>query len=146
MSVSRGIAAFVVASLAAAPAFAGSAEPVGSVTAASAGTFVSRDGKLLPVKAGSALYTGDKLITRNGARAKAALSGCNVSLSPVSVVRVGDNKACATPKSLAVAAAQDDGAPGAAEGGDAGKYVVGALGIGAVGLGIYQATNNPPSP
>jgi hypothetical protein len=106
---------------------------------------VSRDGKLLPVKAGSALYSGDKLITRNGARARAALSGCNVSLSPVSVVSVG-SKACAAPKSLAVAAGADETAPGEAEGGSAGKYVLAALAAGAVGLGIYQATNNPSSP
>ncbi|MDO7840912.1 hypothetical protein [Sphingomonas immobilis] len=116
------------------------------MTAASAGTFVSRDGKMLPVKAGSALYTGDKLITRNGARARAALSGCNVSLSPVSVVSVGASKACATPKSLAVAAPEDEAAAGGEGGAGAGTYVLGALALGAAGLGIYQATNNPPSP
>ena len=51
MKFSRVTAAILMASLSS-PLFAGAEQSVGKLTAASEGTFVSREGKLIPATAG----------------------------------------------------------------------------------------------
>ena len=140
MKFSRVTAAIVMASLSA-PLFAASEQSVGTLTAASQGTVVARDGKLLPARAGQSLFVGDRVITR-GSSAKVAMQGCNVALKPTSILSVGTS-ACAAPKSFA---AQDgtDTAGGEAAGGGIGStgYIIGALALVAIGGGVAAATSN----
>ncbi|WP_404371441.1 hypothetical protein AB5I39_03960 [Sphingomonas sp. MMS24-J45] len=138
MKFSRVTAAIVMASLSA-PLFAASEQSVGTLTAASQGTVIARDGKLLPARAGQTLFVGDRVITR-GSSAKVAMQGCNVALKPTSILSVGTS-ACAAPQSFA--ATQDDAATGgAAAGGSSTGYIVGGLALLAIGGGVAAATSN----
>ncbi|WP_353204002.1 hypothetical protein [Sphingomonas sp.] len=138
MKFSRVTAAMVMVSLSA-PLFAASEQSVGTLTAASQGTVVARDGKLLTARAGQSLFVGDRVITR-GSSAKVAMQGCNVSLKPTSILSVGTS-ACAAPQSFT--AAQDD-TSGAGEGGGIGSngYIIGGLAVLAVAGGVVAATSN----
>ncbi len=138
MKFSRVTAAMVMVSLSA-PLFAASEQSVGTLTAASQGTVVARDGKLLPARAGQSLFVGDRVITR-GSSAKVAMQGCNVSLKPTSILSVGTS-ACAAPQSFT--AAQDD-TNGGGEGGGIGAngYIIGGLAVAAVAGGVVAATSN----
>lgn len=140
MRFSRVTAAIVMASLSA-PLFAATEQSVGTLTAASQGTFVARDGKLLPARAGQSLFVGDRVITRTSS-AKVAMQGCNVALAPTSILSVG--AACSAPKSFAAAGAQTDEGTGgaAAAGGSSTGYVVGALALVAIAGGVVAATSN----
>ena len=146
MKFSRVTAAIVMASLSA-PLFAASEQSVGTLTAASQGTVIARDGKLLPARAGQSLFVGDRVITR-GSSAKVAMQGCNVALKPTSILSVGTS-ACAAPQSFT--AAQDDAtAGGESEGIGSTGYIVGALAAAAIAGGVVAATSNsstrPASP
>ncbi|PTS84495.1 hypothetical protein DBR17_08060 [Sphingomonas sp. HMWF008] len=122
-----------------APLFAASEQSVGTLTAASQGTVVARDGKLIPARAGQSLFVGDRVITR-GSSAKVAMQGCNVALKPTSILSVG-TAGCAAPQSFT--AAQEGEAGGAeAAGGSSTGYIVGGLALLAVGGGIAAATSN----
>lgn len=138
MKFSRVTAAIVMASLSA-PLFAASEQSVGTLTAASQGTVVARDGKLLPARAGQTLFVGDRVITR-GSSAKVAMQGCNVALKPTSILSVG-TAGCAAPQSFT--ATQDD-ASGAGEGagGSSTGYIIGGLALVAVAGGVVAATSN----
>lgn len=137
MKFSRVTAAIVMASLSA-PLFAASEQSVGTLTAASQGTVVARDGKLLPARAGQTLFVGDRVITR-GSSAKVAMQGCNVALKPTSILSVG-TAGCAAPQSFA---ATQDGETAAGEtGGSSTGYIIGGLALVAVAGGIVAATSN----
>ena len=138
MKFSRVTAAIVMASLSA-PLFAASEQSVGTLTAASQGTVVARNGKLLPARAGQTLFVGDRVITR-GASAKVAMQGCSVALKPTSILSVG-TAGCAAPKSFT--AAQDDTSTGGeAAGGSSTGYIIGGLALVAVVGGVVAATSN----
>jgi len=142
MKFSRVSAAIVMASLSA-PLFAASEQSVGTLTAASQGTVVARDGKLLPARAGQSLFVGDRVITR-GSSAKVAMQGCNVSLKPTSILSVGTS-ACAAPKSFTAAQDVDDTAAGAGDGGSSTGIIVAVVAAAAVVGGIVAATSNTSS-
>lgn len=137
MKFSRVTAAIVMASLSA-PLFAASEQSVGTLTAASQGTVVARDGKLLPARAGQSLFVGDRVITR-GSSAKVAMQGCNVALKPTSILSVGTS-ACAAPQSFT--AAQEEEAGGAGGGIGSTGIIVGVVAAAAVAGGIVAATSN----
>ena len=137
MKFSRVTAAIVMASLSA-PLFAASEQSVGTLTSASQGTVVARDGKLLPAHSGQTLFVGDRVITR-GSSAKVAMQGCNVALKPTSILSMGSS-ACAAPKSF-TAAADDEAAAGAGGSGSTG-YIVGGIALLAAAGGVIAATSN----
>lgn len=145
MKFSRVTAAILMASLSS-PLFAGAEQSVGKLTAASEGTFVSREGKLIPATAGQSLYAGDRVVTRGQAKAKVAFPGCSYSMAPTSVLSVSSSTCATAPKSFAQDGTSDD--TGAGNGGGGG--VVLGLGIVAAGLGAYFAFKNddakPASP
>ena len=145
MKFSRVTAALVMASLSA-PLFAASEQSVGTLTTASQGTFVARGGKMIAARSGQSLYAGDRVVTRDKANAKVAMSGCSYTLGSTSTLSVGKGACTATAKSLAVQ--DDENTPGAAgEGAGSGGYVVAAAALAAVGLGIYVAVDkNDSSP
>ncbi|GAA0306507.1 hypothetical protein GCM10009087_15550 [Sphingomonas oligophenolica] len=145
MKFSRVTAAIVMASLSS-PLFAGT-ERVGTLTSASQGTFVARDGKLIPATAGQSLFVGDRIVTRGQASAKVAFPGCNRAIAPTSMLSVTSSTCSTATKSFV----QDDGNgdSGGAHGDGSGTIVlVGAL-I-AAGLGAYVAidknNSKPASP
>ncbi len=144
MKISRVTAAIVMASLSS-PLFAGAEQSVGKLTAASQGTFIARDGKLVPAYAGQTLYAGDRVVTRDKASAKVALPGCNFAIAPTSMLSVGASSCANAPKSFA---AQDSsgGNEGNGGGADSGTtYIVaGAAALAVVG-GIVAATSNSDS-
>lgn len=147
MKLSRMTAAIMMASLSA-PVFAASEQSVGTLTSASQGTFVARDGKLIAARSGQTLFAGDRVVTRGKANAKVSMSGCNYALGSASILSVGKGACTAKAQSLAV---QDDGsAPGADDGAGGGGGVVLAAAIAAVGLGVYVAVDkddtSPASP
>lgn len=140
MKFSRVTAAIVMASLSA-PLFAASEQSVGTLTAASQGTVVARDGKLIPARAGQSLFVGDRVITR-GSSAKVAMQGCNVALKPTSILSVG-TAGCAAPQSFTAAQDNENAEAGAGSvGGSSTGYIVGGLALLAVGGGIAAATSN----
>jgi len=139
MKFSRVTAAIVMASLSS-PLFAGAEQSVGRLTAATAGTFVSRDGKLIPATAGQTLFVGDRIVTRGQAKAKVAFPGCNYAVAPTSVLSVAKSTCASTTKSFV----QDDGnnndeGAGGGSGGTGTIVLVGALL--AIGAGVYVAVD-----
>ncbi|WEK02088.1 MAG: hypothetical protein P0Y59_10545 [Candidatus Sphingomonas phytovorans] len=140
MRFSRVTAAILMASLSS-PLFAGAEQSVGKLTAASEGTFVSREGKLIPASAGQSLYAGDRVVTRGQAKAKVAFPGCSYTMAPTSVLSVSSSSCATAPKSFA----QDSGTDDAGAGGHGGGGVVLGLGIVAAGLGAYFAFKNDSS-
>lgn len=141
MKFSRVTAAILMASLSS-PLFAGAEQSVGKLTAASQGTFVSREGKLIPASVGQSLYAGDRVVTRGQAQAKVAFPGCSYTMAPTSVLSVSSSSCATAPKSFA-----QDGGSGeeGAGGGGAGGGVVLGLGIIAAGLGAYFGFKNDDS-
>ena len=142
MKFSRVTAAIVMASLSS-PLFAGAERSVGTLTSATEGTFVSRDGKLIPATAGQTLFVGDRIVTRGQAKAKVAFPGCNYAIAPTSVLSVTNSTCASAPKSFA----QDDGTAGTGAGGGSGGtgtiVLVGALL--AIGAGVYVAVDKNDS-
>jgi len=142
MKFSRVTAAIVMASLSS-PLFAGAEQSVGKLTAATQGTFVSHDGKLIPATAGQTLYAGDRIVTRGQAKAKVAFPGCNYAIAPTSVLSVTASTCTSAPKSFA----QDGDSAAAGSGGGGGGtgtiILVGALL--AVGAGVYVAVDKNDS-
>lgn len=149
MRLSRMTAAVAMASMAVAPALAGTAPAIGKVTAASNGAFVSRNGQLLPAVAGQSLFAGDRIVTRGKSTAKASFSqGCSYSVVPGAVLSVGAT-GCA--KGAQAVAVQDDsttegGAAAADTGASGTSYVILGAAFVAFGTGIYFAVDNPSSP
>ncbi|MES1973277.1 MAG: hypothetical protein V4472_12525 [Pseudomonadota bacterium] len=141
MKFSRVTAAIVMASLSS-PLFAAAEQSVGKLTAVSEGTFVSRNGTLMPATAGQSLYAGDRVVTRGTAKAKASFPGCDFTIAPTSVLSVSQSSCASTTKSF-VQDDTGDGSEGA--GGSSGGYVVGGLALLAVAGGIVAATSNSDS-
>ena len=141
MRFSRVTAAIVMASLSS-PLFAGAEQSVGKLTSASSGTFVSREGKLIPASAGQSLYAGDRVVTRGQAQAKVAFPGCNYTMAPTSVLSVSSSGCATAPKSFAQDSSSDDTGAG---GGIGGGGVVLGLAVVAAGLGLYFALKNNDS-
>lgn len=138
MKFSRVTAAIVMASLSA-PLFAASEQTAGTLTAASQGTVIVRDGKLIPAQAGQSLYVGDRVITRGSSKASVSMQGCNVALAPTSILAVGTT-GCSAAKSFT--AAQDGETAAGVSGGSSTGYIVGGLALLAIGGGIAAATSN----
>lgn len=145
MKISKAMAAMVVASLST-PLMAASTQKVGTLTAASQGTFVARDGKLTAARSGQSLFAGDHVVTRGKSNAKVSMSGCSYALGAKSILSVGQG-AC-TAKTQALAVQDEAGAAGAGAGGTgAAGGVILAAAIAAVGLGVYVAVDeNDSSP
>ena len=141
MKFSRVTAAIVVASLSS-PLFAGAEQSVGKLTAASQGTFVSREGKLIPATVGQSLYAGDRVVTRGQAKAKVAFPGCNYTMAPTSVLSVSSSSCATAPKSFAQDGSTGDSGDGSGDG--SGGVVLG-LAVVAAGLGLYFALKNDDS-
>ena len=149
MKFSRVTAAIVMVSLST-PLFAASEQTVGKLTAASQGTFVAREGKLIAAYPGQSLYAGDRVVTRGKANAKVAMSGCNYALGATSILSVGKGACTAAPQTLAVQDSSTSGAAGAASSGSSSGILIAVAAAAAVGAGIYVAVdkNNttPASP
>jgi hypothetical protein len=149
MKFSRVTAAIVMVSLST-PLFAASEQTVGKLTAASQGTFVAREGKLIAAYPGQSLYAGDRVVTRGKANAKVAMSGCNYALGATSILSVGKGACTAAPQTLAVQDSSASGAAGAASSGSSSGILIAVAAAAAVGAGIYVAVdkNNttPASP
>ena len=149
MKFSRVTAAIVMVSLST-PLFAASEQTVGKLTAASQGTFVAREGKLIAAYPGQSLYAGDRVVTRGKANAKVAMSGCNYVLGATSILSVGKGACTAAPQTLAVQDSSTSGAAGAASSGSSSGILIAVAAAAAVGAGIYVAVdkNNttPASP
>lgn len=148
MKFSRVTAAIVMASLSS-PLLAASEQSIGTLTSASQGTMVARDGKLTAARPGQSLFAGDRVITRGTSKASVAMSGCSVALAPTSILTMSSAK-CAQPQSFT--AAQDDttGA-GTAAGTGAGvsstAIIVGVVAAAAVVGGVVAGvSNNDASP
>lgn len=140
MKFSRVTAALIVASLSA-PAFAGAEQAIGKLTSADQGTFVARDGKLVPAFAGQQLFVGDRIVTRGKASAKVQSQGCSYTVAPTSMLSVAG---CGSSSRSFAAGGQDDTGAGTGGGGSTG-YVVGGLALLAVAGGIIAATSNSSS-
>lgn len=125
------------------PALAGGAASVGTLTNATQGTFIARDGKMVPAKAGQSLYAGDRVVTRNGAKAKANFTaGCSYAIAPTSMLSVAPSACSSNFASLAV---QDEAAGGAAAGGagvSTTAIIIGVVAAAAVAGGVAAATSN----
>lgn len=149
MKFSRVTAAIIVASLSS-PLLAASEQSVGTLTSASQGTVVARDGKLIAARPGQALFAGDRVITRGTSKASVAMSGCSVALAPTSILTVS-SAPCAQPASFK-AAQGDDAAAGESTGGgvSSSAIVIGVVAAAAVAGGVVAATSNtsttPASP
>jgi hypothetical protein len=142
MKFSRVTAAIVMASLSS-PLFAGAEQSVARLTAASEGTFVSRDGKLVPAYAGQVLFVGDRVVTRDKASAKVAFPGCNFAMKPTSMLSVATSSCATAPKSFA---AQDSSSGGGSGDGDnTTTYIIAGAAALAVAGGIVAATSNSDS-
>jgi len=141
MRFSRVTAAILMASLSS-PLFAGAEQSVGKLTAASEGTFVAREGKLIPATAGQSLFAGDRVVTRGKANAKVAFPGCSYTMAPTSALTVSSSSCATAPTSFA--GGQSDGTAGAAAGASSGKFILGGAII-LAGLGAYVAIDKNDS-
>ncbi|CAN5557227.1 hypothetical protein BH10PSE14_BH10PSE14_30320 [soil metagenome] len=141
MKFSRVTAALIVASLSA-PAFAGAEQAIGKLTSADQGTFVARDGKLVPAFAGQQLFVGDRIVTRGKASAKVQSQGCSYTVAPTSMLSVAG---CGSSAKSFAAGGQDDTGAGAGGGSGSSGYVIGGLALLAVAGGVIAATSNSSS-
>ncbi len=145
MKLSGAIAAVAAVGLCA-PAFAGGTQSVGTLTAATQGTFVSRDGKLIPAVSGQALYAGDRVVTRGSANAKASFAaGCSYTIAPTSMLSVAPSACASHSASFAKKTAAQEGAEGAGSGAGTGGgsgYLIAALAVAAAAGGVVAATSN----
>ncbi len=109
MRVSKIAAAIALAGMAL-PTIAQAAEvadQIGRVASTSGDVLIARDGKLVPAVNGQALYKGDRVVTRAGAKAQVAMNGCsNYSMASTSVLSV--SSACDAPKTLGASKAGFD--------------------------------------
>jgi hypothetical protein len=142
MKFSRVTAAIIMASLSS-PLFAGAEQAIGKLTSADQGTFVARDGKLVPAYAGQQLYAGDRVVTRGKASARVQSQGCSYTVAPTSMLSVAGCGSAG--KSFAAGGAGDDDTTGGEGGGSSSGYVVGGLALLAVVGGIVAATSNSSS-
>lgn len=115
------------------PAMAKPVTAVGTLTSASQGTFIVRNGKLVAARTGQPLFAGDRVITRGKARAKVALKKCSVALLPTSILPVDGG--CGDVQSFA-GQAQAGGAAAGGAGGGTGGAAAGAAGAAAGGAGV----------
>ena len=141
MKFSRVTAAIVMVSLSS-PLFAGAEQAIGKLTSADQGTFVSRDGKLVPAFAGQQLYVGDRVVTRGKARASVQSQGCSYTVAPTSMLSVAG---CGSSGKSFAAGGQDDSSGSGEAGGSSSGYIVGGLALLAVAGGIIAATSNSSS-
>ena len=141
MKFSRVTAAIVMASLSS-PLFAGAEQAIGLLTSADQGTFVARDGKLVPAFAGQQLYAGDRIVTRGKARASVQSQGCSYTVAPTSMLSVAGCGSSGTSFAAGGQAGTDEGGAG---GGSSSGYVVGGLALLAVAGGVIAATSNSSS-
>lgn len=147
MKVLQATVAMMMASLTT-PLIAASVQ-VGTLTAASQGTFVAREGRMIPARAGQTLFAGDRVFTRGGAKAKVAMSGCSYTLAPTSVLAVGTGACSAVPRSMALQDTDNSGIEGAAAmetSTSAGTFIVGIAALAAIGAGIYVVADEDGSP
>lgn len=143
MKLSRAVVAIAVASLCS-PALAGGTSSVGQLTTATQGTFIARDGKMIPATSGQTLYAGDRVITRGGAQAKASFAaGCSYAIAPTSMLSVAPSACTSHAASFAT---QDDTATGGAAATGAGvsttSIIIGVIALAAVAGGVAAATSN----
>jgi hypothetical protein len=77
------------------PAIAAPAKPIGFVEASGA-TFIARDGKLIGVTQKTALFAGDRIVTRAQGAAKVNMAnGCSVSVPQTSMLTVSADNCAA---------------------------------------------------
>jgi hypothetical protein len=141
MKFSRVTAAMVMVSLSS-PLFAGADQAIGQLTSADQGTFVARDGKLVPAFAGQQLYVGDRVVTRGKASAKVQSQGCSYTVAPTSMLSVAG---CGSSAKSFAAGGQDDSSGTGDNGGSSSGYIVGGLALLAVAGGVIAATSNSSS-
>ena len=147
MKFSRVTAAIVMASLSS-PLFAGAEQSIGKLTSASQGTFIARDGKLIPAVAGQALVSGDRVVTRDRASARVAFQGCSVNLASTSMMAVNASSCATKPVSFAAQEPTTDttGSGDTTTDGLTGGEIAVGVGAGvAIILGVVAATDNGDS-
>jgi len=144
MKLANLIACTAALGLAAAPAFAGEAQRVATVSGAS-DVLVVREGKVVSVQPGAALQSGDRVVTRGSAGAKVSFAnGCAIDVPAASTVTVGASACGAPVQSLAMSRASFPMKK--ANAADGGTWVVGGLALAAVIGGIIAATSGDSSP
>lgn len=65
------------------------------VSSAQGAVFANRAGQMTPVKAGSVLQSGDRIVATSGAARITYSDGCNVAVTARSMVTVADASPCA---------------------------------------------------
>ncbi|MDQ2878025.1 MAG: hypothetical protein M3R41_02960 [Pseudomonadota bacterium] len=136
------------------PVAASAADSVGRIQSANQ-TVVVRDGKVMSAVNNMPIYSGDRVMTRQGGKAMVvAANGCSAAVAGASIYAV-PSAGCGAAKSFTptrnglntagVNAADDESAGGSSTG-----YIVGGLALVAIAGGIVAATSNtnttPASP
>lgn len=146
MAISRYLTAAAAFSMVVAPVAASAGEPVGRVSSATQGTLILRDGKLMPASAGQSLIAGDKVVTRDKARATVKFAGCERAVGSTAILAVSNG---CDANAVGLDASTETAGMGNAAVGDTSSVVLGVLALGAVGLGVWAAldgdTDDAPS-
>ena len=90
------------------------------VSSAQGAVYANRGGQMTPVKAGSVLQSGDRIVAAGGNARITFSDGCNVSVTARSMVTVGDASPCVGGSSSLIRVQDSDngeGGYGADEGG-----------------------------
>lgn len=141
--------AITAATVAFAPIAVSAAPTVGSLVAVSGDAFVARDGRLVRAQPAMAVQAGDRVITRNGATANVALSGCSVNVAAGEMKTFSDSS-CGSVQSASftrAAGTSSNGSQLVGHGG--GGFIIAILAVGAIALGVVAATrgsSHPTSP
>lgn len=146
MAISRYLTAAAALCMVMAPVAATAGESVGRISSATQGTLILRDGKLMRASAGQSLLAGDKVVTRDKARATVKFAGCERAVGSTAILAVSNG--CDANAVGLDASTRTAGLGNAAEG-DGSSVVVAVLALGAVGLGVWAAldgeTDDAPS-
>ncbi|MFZ5669652.1 MAG: hypothetical protein ACOY4K_09160 [Pseudomonadota bacterium] len=121
------------------------------VNSAQGAVYANRAGQMTPLKAGSVLQAGDRVVATSGQASIAFSDGCNVNVTARSMMTVGDASPCAGGSSGLVRVQNGGGDEGYGEGWvwDNGAWVwVGAGVITAVAVGgaLSDDDDAPASP
>lgn len=139
MGIRSTVLGVAVAMAVVTPAIAAPAQPVGTVEASGA-TFISRDGKLIGVTKKTALYAGDRVLTRAEGAAKVSMAnGCSVAVPQTSMLTVGAESCATGATGFADRAGATMGRSNALTGEGT---AVAVLAVGAAGLGLAAGLSN----
>ena len=145
MRVGKILGATVAASVALTSVVASAAQSVGSVVSVNGDAYVAREGRLIRAQPAMAVKVGDRVITRTGATANVAMSGCSVNVAGGEMKTIGSSCGSVESASFSRAASQSTGseAMGKFRGG---TFVIIIIAIAAIIGGIIAATRGHSKP